>query len=144
MKRENGFTLIEMLIVVAIIGIIAAIAVPQYSDYVTRSKLAEATGTLSETRVKLEQYFQDNRTYVGACAAGTVAPVPTGRYFTYTCPTLTATTFVVQADGVAAQGVGGFTFTINQANTRATTATPVAWGSNTSTTCWISKKSGGC
>ena len=144
MKRNNGFTLVELLIVVAIIGIIAAIAVPQYSDYITRSKLAEATATLSETRVKLEQYFQDNRTYVGACAAGTVAPLPTGRYFTYTCPTLTATTFVVQATGVAGEGMTGFTFTINQANTRATTATPATWGSNTSTTCWISKKSGGC
>ena len=144
MKRENGFTLVEILVVVAIVGILAAIAVPQYSDYVTRSKLAEATATLSETRVKLEQYFQDNRTYVGACAAGTVAPLPTGRYFAYTCPTLTATTFVVTATGVASEGMADFIFTINQANTRATTSTPATWGSLTSASCWINKKSGTC
>ncbi len=144
MKRENGFTLVELLVVVAIVGILAAIAVPQYSDYVTRSKLAEATATLSETRVKLEQYFQDNRTYVGACAAGTVAPLPAGRHFTYTCPTMTATQFTVVATGVATQGMDGFIFTINQANTRATTGTPTTWGSLTSTTCWINKKSGTC
>jgi len=144
MKRENGFTLIELLVVVAIIGIIAAIAVPQYSDYVTRSKLAEATSTLSETRVRLEQYFQDNRTYAGACAANTVAPPPTGRYFAYTCPTLTATTFTVVATGIAAEGTAGFIYTIDQANIHATTGTPAAWGSVTSATCWINKKSGTC
>ncbi|MDH5343365.1 MAG: prepilin-type N-terminal cleavage/methylation domain-containing protein, partial [Betaproteobacteria bacterium] len=102
MKRENGFTLIELLIVIAIIGVIAAIAVPQYSDYLTRSKLAEATGTLSEHRVRMEQYFQDNRTYVGACTAGTVAPLPTGRYFVYDCGVPTPTTYTVTATGVAA------------------------------------------
>ncbi len=144
MKRANGFTLVELLVVVAIVGILAAIAVPQYGDYVTRGKLAEATATLSETRVKLEQYFQDNRTYVGACAAGTVAPLPTGRYFAYACPTLTATTFTVVATGIAAQGTADFIFTINQANVRATTGTPASWGSTTSATCWINKKSGTC
>ncbi len=144
MKRENGFSLIELLIVIAIVGVISAIAIPQYSDYVTRSKLAEPASVLSETRVRLEQYFQDNRTYVGACAANTVAPPPTGRYFAYACPTLTATTFTVTATGVAAEGMTGFTFTINQANTRATTSTPATWGSVTNATCWINKKSGTC
>jgi type IV pilus assembly protein PilE len=144
MKRANGFTLIELLIVIAIVGVIAAIAVPQYADYVTRSKLAEPASVLSETRVRLEQYFQDNRTYVGACTANTVAPPPTGRYFTYTCPTLTATTFTVVATGIAAEGTADFIFTINQANTRATTSTPAAWGSAINANCWISKKSGTC
>ena len=144
MKRENGFTLIELLIVIAIIGIISAIAVPQYTDYVTRSKLAEATGTLSEHRVRMEQYFQDNRTYVGACTAGTVAPLPTGRYFVYDCGVPTATTYTVTATGVAAEGTAGFVFTINQANARATTGTPAAWGSVTNPNCWINKKTGTC
>ena len=146
MKSARGFTLVELLVVVAIVGIIAAIAVPQYGDYVLRGKIAEASGTLSEHRVKMEQYFQDNRTYVGACAAGTVAPLPTGRYFTYTCPVanLTTTTFLVVATGIAAQGTADFIYTINQANVRATTGTPATWGGATSATCWINKKSGTC
>lgn len=143
MRAQNGFTLIELLVVVAIIGIIAAIAVPQYGDYVTRGKIAEAISNLTEMRAKLEQYFQDNRTYVGACAAGTVAPIPTGRYFTYTCPTLGATTFTVTATGVAAQALGGFSYTIDQSNVKTTVmASPSTWAG--STNCWVTKKDGSC
>lgn len=142
MKLARGFTLVELLVVVAVVGILAAIAVPQYSDYVTRSKLAEATATLSEHRVKMEQYFQDNRTYVSACATGSIAVTPTGRYFTYACSNESATTFTVTATGIAAQGTGSFVFTINQANARATTGVPTGWATNTN--CWVSNKGGTC
>lgn len=141
--RHAGFTLIEVMIVVAIVAILAAIAVPQYGDYVRRGKIAEATSTLADMRVKLEQYFQDNRTYVGACAANTTAPIPTIQCFTITCPTLTATAFTVQAAGMAAQGMGGFTYTVDQNNARASTITGVS-GWNSSTTCWITKKGETC
>lgn len=143
MKLERGFTLVELLIVVAIIGIIAGIAVPQYGDYLTRSKLTEATATLSEHRVKMEQYFQDNRTYVSACAASSIAATPTGRYFTYACSNESATTFTITATGVAAQGTGGFVFTINQANARGTTTVKTGW-SGAASSCWVTNKAGGC
>lgn len=144
-RFQTGFTLIELMIVVAIMAIIARIAVPAYNDYITRSKLSEAQSFLSAMRTKLEQYFLDQRTYVGACAANTVAPLPTStevKYFTYTCPTLTATTFVVQAAGISGQGTGGFTFTIDQLNAKATTAVPTGWTTNS--TCWVTKKGGAC
>ena len=149
MKLRNGFTLIELLIVIAIIGVMTAIALPAYRDYVIRGKIAEATSNLADMRVKLEQFFQDNRTYVGGCTAGTVAPLPSGsnaRYFAYTCPVLTATAFTVQADGVGTEGMGGFQYTINQANAKATTTTGAAaaagWAGNTG--CWVTKKGGVC
>lgn len=143
MKKHHGFTLIELLITVAIVGILAAVALPAYRDYVTRSKLTEAYSQLADMRVKLEQYFQDNRTYVGACATGTTAPLPTGtRYFAYACSNLSATTFTVTATGVTAQGTGGFTFTIDQNNAQATTGVPTGWTSNAN--CWVRSKDGSC
>lgn len=145
--KHVGFTLIELMIVVAVVAILAAIALPAYNDYITRGKITEATSTLADMRVKLEQYYQDNRTYVGACAAGTTAPLPAGlKYFAVTCPTLTATAFTVQADGVA--GMGGFVYTVDQNNTKATTITagsPAAnagWTGNA--TCWVIRKGGSC
>lgn len=144
-QTQRGFTLIELMIVVVIGAVLASIAVPAYRNYMTQSKLSEAHSQLSALRVNLEQYFLDNRTYVGACAANTVAPLPAApavKYFTYTCPVLTATAYLAQADGVAAQGTGGFTFTVDQANARATTAVPAGWTANA--TCWITKTGGAC
>jgi len=143
MKSQNGFTLIELMIVVAVIGILSAIALPSYNDYVLRGKLTEASTELASMRVKLEQYFQDNRTYSGACAAGTVAPLPTGKYFTYAC-TLAASTFQVTATGVAAQGTGSFIYTINQDNTKTTAGVPAGWTQSSPNTCWVTKKGGVC
>lgn len=144
-RLQSGFSLIELMIVVVIAGILAKVALPAYTDYMTQSKLSEAHAQLAALRVKLEQYFLDNRTYIGACATNTVAPLPAAtdiKYFTYTCPTLTATTYTAQATGVSAQGTGGFTFTVDQSNNRATTAVPAGWTANAS--CWITRRGGTC
>ena len=144
MKAQKGFTLIELMVTVAIIGILASIAVPAYTDYVTRGKLAEASSELATMRVKLEQFFQDNRTYSGACVANTVATLPAGKYFTYACSNLTASTFTVTAPGVTAEGAGGFSYSIDQDNTKTTASVPTGWSLPSPNTCWVTKKGGGC
>lgn len=148
--RTHGFTLMEVLVTMAILSIIAAIAIPSYSDYVTRSRIAEATGTLSDVRVKLEQHFQDNRTYAGTVAypADATTGCPTNaapgdaalQSFNIRCSGLSATAFTVQAQGKGA--MAGFTYQIVQSGARSTTAVPTGWATNA--TCWVTKKGGAC
>ncbi|MGZ8994676.1 MAG: type IV pilin protein [Burkholderiaceae bacterium] len=124
---QSGFTLIEVMVVVAVIGILAAIAIPNYSRYITRGNLVEAGNALAEYRVRMEQFYQDNRTYQNAGGACGQA-VPAGLdNFAVTC----AITAAGQAFTATATGAGttnGFVYTINQANVRATTAIPAHWG----------------
>ena len=138
---SRGFTLIEIMIVVALVAILTAVALPSYRDYIVRGRLPEATGNLSTFGVSLQQFYQDNRTYVGACVAGTTAPLPTSSNFTYACPTLTTTTFSITATGSSSL-VSGFTYSLTQDGVRATSAVPSGWTANA--TCWITSKSGTC
>ena len=141
-KHNSGFTLIELVIVVAIVAILAAVALPAYNDHVTRGKIAEATSNLSNLRVRMEQFFQDNRTYENGPCNPAAAET---RYFTYACvpPTAAPTTFLIQAAGVAAQGMDGFVYTINEVNAKTTAmSAPSTWTG--SATCWVTKRDGGC
>ena len=142
MKSSRGFTLIELMIVMAIVGILAAIAIPNYNDYVVRSRITGATSALSDMRVRLEQYFQDNRSYIGACVAATVAPLPPDiSTFSFACnPAPTANSFVVVATG--AGSMAAFSYTVDQANAKTSAiAAGAAWPAMTQT-CWIASKSG--
>lgn len=65
---HNGFTLVEMMITVAIIGILAAIAIPAYSDYVERTRVHQAITDIATMSVEIEHYFQENRVYPSALA----------------------------------------------------------------------------
>ena len=138
LRSSPGFTLIELMISVAILSILAAIALPAYSDYVKRGRIIEATSNLANKRVQLEQYFQDNKTYDDAPAC--VDDTTSSDYFTFTCPVETATTYKLQAEGKSS--MAGFKFTIDQDNVKATTAVPSGWATNAS--CWIRSKGGVC
>lgn len=142
MKMQQGFTLIELMITVLIVSILASIALPSYSNYVTRGRIPDATSTLAAKRTQMEQYFQDNRTYVGATANGAAICGGTSSYFTYACTVgPTATAYTIAATGTGS--MAGFTYTIDQNNTKQTTSAPVGWGP-VSATCWITKQGGAC
>lgn len=146
---HSGFTLIEVMIVVVIVGILAAIALPSYSNYVTRSKLIDAHTKLGDLRVQMEKYFMDNRSYLNGAACGITATAlatanaDPARSFDFDCPagSATDTTYTLTATGRAASGMSGFSFSVNQANAR-TSSGPGDWG--TATNCWLVRKGGDC
>lgn len=152
MQRQSGFTLIELMVTVAIVAILASVALPSYTQFITRSKLQEASSNLMAMRTKMELFFQDNRSWDPAapapkpCTVGSAAPLPTGlKYFNITCPaTLTpATTYLVQAEGKPLTDLAGLIMTIDQANVRRTVSVPAGW-TLPAIPCWTTRKSGQC
>jgi type IV pilus assembly protein PilE len=147
-SRHKGFTVIELMIAVVIVAILAAVALPGYRDYILRGKLVDAHNALSDFRVRQEQFYQDNRRYDGAGLGGCGAVAPASKYFTFTCAPAAAPaqTYVATATGVANEGAGGFAYTINEANARATTVSAPAStnGWSTNATCWVRAKPNVC
>lgn len=139
--QPRGFTLIEVMIVVAIVAVLAAVAVPSYREYVLRGQIPEATTRLATMQVQLEQFFQDNRTYVGAprCQNNTTD----SRFFDFSCNgTATAAGYTLTATGKGS--MANFVFTIDQANARTTASVPPGWAQPNPNTCWVSRKGGLC
>jgi type IV pilus assembly protein PilE len=147
-RVRRGFTLIELMIVVAIVAILARLAMPSYVDYLRRGVLPEAFTNLSDLRVKMEQYYQDNRNYGntgGTTCANNNAPTwanfspASAKYFTFTCA-LTGNSgtgnqsYTLTATGITGSRAAGHVYTINQDNAQTTTSFK---GATVSKSCWL-------
>jgi type IV pilus assembly protein PilE len=120
-KKEAGFTLIELMIAVAVVSILASIAYPSYTDHVRKSRRADAQGALMGLSNAMERLFTQNSTYLGAAGtsgtpANTGAPwiypaqTPTGGgtvYYNLTIQAATATTYTLRATPINTQAGNG-------------------------------------
>jgi len=153
-RRCGGFTLLEVVVAAVVVAVLAAIALPSYSDYVQRSRISEAIANLSDMRTRLEQFYLDNRAYPAAptdCipfAAGSAAPAgkiylpAQQRYFSVTCTVMSAGAYTVTATGRPGEGMpASFVYTVNQSNGRSSSG---PGGGYASSLCWALRKDGSC
>ena len=153
--REAGFTLIELMITVAIVAVLAGIALPAYMQYVARGKLVSMTNTLAGARTAMEQFYQDNRTYqtvgTGATAITTPCADTTNWIKTYdsgtwalSCTVADSTHYTLTATATAG-AINGASYTVDNFNNMNTVHFPNAWGPlPATTTCWLMKKGDSC
>ncbi len=122
-RRTLGFTLIELMITVAIGSLLLAVALPSYSAYVMRSRVPVALEGLSTYATSMEQRFQDIGNYGTAATGGCAVAMPTVAHFTVTCALVgDGTGFTATATGSGP--MVGYAYTINHQGTRVTTAHP--------------------
>lgn len=130
-SRNQGFTLIELMVTVAIVAILASVALPAYNSYVQRSRVPPALDALSSVATRLEQRYQDTGNYAGG-GGGCGVAMPTVENFAIGC----ALSNVDQGFTLSATGSGpmsGYLFTLNHQGTRTTTSHPKGLpGAN----CW--------
>lgn len=117
MKKVSGFTLIELMIVVVVIGILAAIAIPNYQDYLKKSRRADATGTLTSLSAAMERYYTQHNSYLGT-AQGTLPSAPlaplsaqvgnSNKYYNLTIQNLNASSFTLRATPINNQQDDGY------------------------------------
>jgi type IV pilus assembly protein PilE len=139
-----GFTLIEIMIVVAIIGILSAIALPSYRNYVLRGKIVDATNALSAMRAKMEQFYQDNRTYTdtGSTSACSLASNYDTTNFHFACSGISSSGYTITASGQ--DSLSEFKYSIDADASMVTTSLPGSWGTSPTKGCWITRPGGAC
>ena len=131
-RLAAGFTLIELMITVAIIGILASIALPSYTSHVVKTRRAEAMAELTKAQTVIERCYGANFTYMGACSPTTPTTTPNGFYIITASSEATSYTFTATAAGPQAGDTTCATMTIDQAHQKlafdaSATAQSVCW-----------------
>jgi len=135
-NKQSGITLIELMIAIVMLAILATIALPTYSEYVIRNKLTTVPAQLLDLRLRMEQVYQDNRSYLdpGNIANCAIA-APVSDNFSYACSNQTRTTYTWTATNNVNSGLGDaadYTYSINEMGDIATTKFA---GNNAADTC---------
>jgi len=115
--RMRGFTLLELMIVIGLIALLMALALPSYTEFVVRTKLRTGTESLSAFRSVLEQGYQDNRSYRTVDDSACLIVSYPSENFSVTCAATSDVLYVLTATSAADQGLGAagdYEYTIDQ------------------------------
>ncbi len=149
-----AFSLIELMVALAIAAIIAVFAVPSYHDHILRARLPEATSSLLLTAMRLEQHYQEHRSYAtaataaaGAAATGNAAcgvSLPASDRFAFRCDVLDGgQSFLLSAAGQEGTSMAGFSYSLDHLGAQRTLSLPADWGKSP-VPCWVERRNGQC
>jgi type IV pilus assembly protein PilE len=129
---QTGFSLVELLVTMAIVATLAGVAVPSYIDYMRRGAVEEAIAALASGKIAAEQFYLDNRTYDGLPCPGATSK------FTFSC-TGDTDSYALVATGSG--NVAGFSYSLDQADNRSSSSGD-EWGVDAA--CWVLRKGQSC
>lgn len=134
MRKSSGFTLIELMIVVAVIAIIASVAYPAYRDYILEARRADVQALMLEVQINEERYRSYNNTYGSAVELASAGlSIPANDFYTITLSAVSTSTYTITAAlsgteqaGDSEGGTTCYPLTLNQSNVK----TPAACWAN--------------
>ena len=134
--KNNGFSLIELVVAIGIVGILSAIAIPAYNQYTMKANRTDATQAMTYDAQALERCYSQAFTYAGCASAPAGSATSSQGYYTVTIAVPTASSFTITATPLKAPQTSDSsctTFTLNSAGTQGATNSANAV---TTSTCW--------
>jgi type IV pilus assembly protein PilE len=130
-KNHEGFTLIELMIAIAVLGILLAIAIPSYFQYIREARRAEAQSDMLQIRLGMEKWRANHNSY--SSTLSNAGFTDSNDYYNYDIPTATATAFTIRATAVTGKSQ------VNDVTGSGTSCTPMTLdqsGAKTHAACW--------